>query len=67
MDLKDYIKNVRDGFKLNQTEFAELVWPDKDPKTTQPNISKYERGISTPPGDTLFRIQELEKQSVRAA
>lgn len=61
MTVPEIIKQTRKALKMNQTQMARLVWPDKDPAVTQTYLSKYERGISDPPASVFLKIQDLLK------
>lgn len=52
-ELTELIKNIRKTTGLDQTRLAIIVG------TPRYNISKYESGVSIPPGDIVLKLQKI--------
>lgn len=66
-EITTYIRQVRSLTGLNQTEFARLVLPDKNPKIAQSYISKYESGTYRLPAEIFIRYQRLHSKYAKKA
>ena len=56
-NLAEYIKSLRKALGLTQSELAAIL------KIQRYNISKYENGITIPPGDVLLKMIEIGKEA----
>jgi len=60
MKPNEYIKHVRKSLGINQTDFARLLFPDKNPQVAQSYVSRYERGEFMFSAEVLLRLQALD-------
>ena len=60
LDLKAMGRRIRElrGFDRNQVQFARIL------AVTQAQLSKYERGLSTPPLEVLLRLKRQFGKSI---
>ena len=63
MNSAHFIKETRKKLELTQIELAKLIWPEKSVSTGQTKISKYESGNTTPSGDTILKLLELQNRT----
>lgn len=61
MEIADLIRNIRKKLGLTQEQLAQAIGSNKF------NISNYETGRATPPGDVLLKIQALSPKNEKAA
>ena len=62
-NISEYVKKIRLGSGKTQTQFGSLVWPEDDLVNVRNRVAKYEIGQAIPPGDVIFKIQEIEKST----
>ena len=58
-DIAKEIKLARVSLGFNQAELAKKLWPDKDPKTAQCRISRYETGQAVVPAVIYLQIIKM--------